>query len=334
MKGIITLLIFVCFFHEGIIAQKETPKAIMKKKEERASDKKVSSKKEVSPRKKKETKLQVETKKEVSVPVNEKERIHDEPVEKEAVSKDNTAMTDDTNTMDIQQYEDTVIVPSVPVYKSSPDVNPTLDWQAWISWLSLGLILIMGIYIFLTNGNIRVRLISIQNQLAAQKSDLQWEKTKPLVTSAEIENLINASASLRRMQEELSVLKSNMEKQQQPPPAVSPVIPIVEPSGGTFYMTGPTNNYFPSSARSNNRENTVYKFVLQPGGNEAMFEVHTTGASISEIIKVIESYIKPACDEENLPLSSTRNIVTRTPGRAILENEKWIIKDKAVIRYE
>jgi uncharacterized protein YlxW (UPF0749 family) len=329
MKGIITLLIFICLFQGDVVAQKETS---AKKKTEKTAAKKSPAKKDVTPQKKKSTKLLAEKKKEVGAPAHEKEEVHAESTDSPALSEKNTAVAVDTDAEDPGQYEDTVS--SKPVPTSASAAAPASDWQEWIPWLLLVLIVVMGIYIFWTNANIRATLNSIKNQLAAQKNDLNWEKTKPLLTGTEIENLINASSSLRKMQEELSALKSNIEKLQQPAPAVIPVTPVVEPQSGTFYMTGPTNNYFPSSARSNNRENTVYKFMLQPGGNEAMFEVHTTGAGIDEIIKVVESYIKPACDEENLPSSGTRNIVTKTPGRAILENEKWIIKDKAVIRYE
>ncbi|GAA3944087.1 hypothetical protein GO495_22645 [Chitinophaga oryziterrae] len=327
MKGIITLLIFIYLFHGGVVGQQGAPKAIMKKKEEKVSTKKPSSKKDVAPQKKKENKPLVEKKNEVVAPVHEKEEMRPGTADSGVVSKETTAVV-----IAPHQHENT----SKSALMPTPAAEPMSDWQYWTSWLSLGLIVGMGMYVFRTNGNIRDRLWKIQKHLDAQKANLQWEKAKYQagINSAEVEHLINTSPTLKKIQEEYASLKSNMEKLQQPAPEVVPVIPAEEPPGATFYMTGPTNNYFPSSARSNNRENTVYKFILQPGGNEARFELHTTGASISEIIKVVESYIKPACDEENLPSSGTRNIVTRTPGRAILENEKWIIKDKAIIRYE
>jgi hypothetical protein len=334
MKGIITLLIFIYLFHGGVVAQHGAPKAVMKKTEERASVKKPPFKKEVAPQKKKENKPLVEKTNEGVAPVHKKEEMHHEAADSEVVSNETNAVADDNGLISPHLDEDTIVVPSQPLFM---DAGPMSNGQAWISWLSLGLVLGMGIYVFWSNGHVHARLRWIQRHLDNQKTDLKWEKTKSQGSSAEIENLINSNITLKKIQEEFSALKSNMEKLQQlqqPTSEVVPVPPVIEPSGGTFYMTGPTNNYFPSSARSNNRENTVYKFILQPGGNEARFELHTTGASINEIIKVVESYIKPACDEENLPSSGTRNIVTRTPGRAILENEKWIIKDKAVIRYE
>ena len=101
-----------------------------------------------------------------------------------------------------------------------------------------------------------------------------------------------------------------------------------------FYMGGPVNNYFPNSARSSNKENTVYKFTVRGNRQEANFEIHTSGAPVNEIASRNESYIKPACDEENLPKANVKNIVTQRPGYAILEGDKWTIKTKALIRYE
>jgi hypothetical protein len=234
------------------------------------------------------------------------------------------------------QQKNAVVQPARAVFLATPVDKPMKGWHFWVLCLSPVLILGMAIYVFQTNGIIYERLRRIQKHLDTQKSDFTWERTKVQagVSRAVVEELINTNPTLKRIQEECSALRSNMEKQEQPAPKIVPSAPAEESPGDTFYMTGPTNNYFPSSARSNRRENTVYKFILQPGGNEARFELHTTGASISEIIKVIESYIKPACDEENLPSSGIRNIVTRKQGIAILDNEKWIIKDKAVIRYE
>ena len=113
---------------------------------------------------------------------------------------------------------------------------------------------------------------------------------------------------------------------------------VVEPSKPTdadvFYMAGPVNNYFPNSAKSFTKDNTVYRFKVSPNKQDAEFELHTSGAPINEIVQLAESYIKSACDEENLPSYPVKNIITKKPGQAILEGDKWIIKSKALIRYE
>ena len=101
-----------------------------------------------------------------------------------------------------------------------------------------------------------------------------------------------------------------------------------------FYMAGPVNNYFPNSAKSFTKDNTVYRFKVSPNRQDAEFELHTSGAPINEIVQLAESYIKAACDEENLPTYPVKNIITKKAGQAILDGDKWIIKSKALIRYE
>ncbi len=105
-------------------------------------------------------------------------------------------------------------------------------------------------------------------------------------------------------------------------------------SAEVFYMAGPVNNYFPNSAKSPTKDNTVYRFKLSANQQEAEYELHTLGAPIMEIVQLAESYIKAACDEENLPGNPVKNILTKRPGHAILEGDKWVIKRKALIRYE
>ncbi len=101
-----------------------------------------------------------------------------------------------------------------------------------------------------------------------------------------------------------------------------------------FYMAGPVNNYFPNSAKSLTKDNTVYRFKVSANRQDAEFELHTSGAPINEIVQLAESYIKAACDEENLPNYPVKNIITKKAGQAVLDGDKWIIKSKALIRYE
>lgn len=101
-----------------------------------------------------------------------------------------------------------------------------------------------------------------------------------------------------------------------------------------FYMTYPVGNYFPITAKSDTRDNTIYKFKVRPNKMEADFEVHTGGAPIQDLVNMVQTYIKPACDEENMPSTQVKTIVTSQAGLAVLEGDKWIIKKKALIRYE
>ena len=101
-----------------------------------------------------------------------------------------------------------------------------------------------------------------------------------------------------------------------------------------FYMKFPVENYFSDNYKSLTKENTIYKFFLKPNKNEAEYEIHTEGVKIGEIISMVERTIKTGCDEDNNPSNNTRSIKTINKGIASLEGDKWIIKRKALIRYE
>lgn len=115
-------------------------------------------------------------------------------------------------------------------------------------------------------------------------------------------------------------------------PPSPPLFPATNPD--VFYMSKPTGNYFYSTAKSNTKENTLYKFTVKGNKSEADFEIHTGGAPISEIMSNAESYIKPACEVVGNAPIKVLNILTDQPGKAILEGDKWLITTKAKIRYE
>lgn len=157
------------------------------------------------------------------------------------------------------------------------------------------------------------------------------------INMADIEKAILTNSWIQGMADELAALKN---QQTQPIKANKPAYekPIQKMEKTTeaeiFYMTGPVNNYFPTAAKSMRKEDTVYKFIISANRQEATFEIHTAGAPVNEIVKRNESYLKPACEEENLPDNNTKNIITIKKGNAVLEGDKWVIKTKAVIRYE
>jgi hypothetical protein len=99
-------------------------------------------------------------------------------------------------------------------------------------------------------------------------------------------------------------------------------------------MKYPVENSFSNNHKSLTKENTIYKFFLKANKSEADFEIHTDGVKIDEILSMAEQTIKRGCDEDNNPSNSTKNIKTITKGIVSLEGDKWVIKRKALIRYE
>lgn len=108
----------------------------------------------------------------------------------------------------------------------------------------------------------------------------------------------------------------------------NPIAPTV------FYMKYPIENSFSANFQSYSIANTIYKFYLNSNKVEATYEIHTEAVPIKEIISMVEKAIKSGCDEDNIPDSYTKKITTLTLGRVKLENNKWIIINKALIRYE
>jgi len=108
-------------------------------------------------------------------------------------------------------------------------------------------------------------------------------------------------------------------------------------NNSVFYIYRPIENYFSKSNIQNSKKDTLYKFISNSNNrNEASYEIIIDGLSLTptEIARRNETLIKPACEEENVPGDSVRNIMTKRKGIVVLEGDKWIIKSKALIRYE
>lgn len=159
------------------------------------------------------------------------------------------------------------------------------------------------------------------------------------VSRTEFENLLNNSKAFK----DFHIALENLQKQSpvnkhQPIELINQVSnqSTISSSNNSniFYMKFPVENYFSDNYKSLTKENTIYKFFLKPNKNEAEYEIHTEGVKIDEIISMVERTIKTGCDEDNNPSNNTRSIKTINKGIASLEGDKWIIKRKALIRYE
>jgi hypothetical protein len=215
-------------------------------------------------------------------------------------------------------------------------------------WVLLPMLLVIGFGMVVWR-----RLNSMKEELKSRKRELRSFTDNygkgggaalrpPGVDRREVEKILVDSkvlAELRtavgRLQQQVAALEGRNVKPVEP---VKPKPVVAAATLGVtadvFYMAGPVNNYFPNSAKSLTKDNTVYRFKLSANQQEAEYELHTQGAPIMEIVQLAESYIKAACDEENLPGNPVKNILTKRSGQAILEGDKWVIKRKALIRYE
>jgi hypothetical protein len=231
-----------------------------------------------------------------------------------------------------------------PVVVKTPEVVEVRKSGGFNVWVLLPLVLLVvgGVWVYR-------KLEHLSEQMAARKREFRsisenyFNESKKGIDRKEVEKMIadsrvlgDLSQAISGLQQRVSELESKMVV---PRPVVKEAPQVVsrpEPprQADVFYMAGPVNNYFPNSAKSLTRDNTVYQFKVSGNQQEAEFELHTSGAPVAEILRSAQSYIKPACDEENLPGNNVRNIVTLKKGKAVLEGDRWLIKNKALIRYE
>jgi hypothetical protein len=239
--------------------------------------------------------------------------------------------------------------PPVPPPVIVPDTRPNNIMSLILNIVSV--IAVIGFYLYFRkeNASTHQKLKRLEEQQQTNRDAISRRRKEELETSwnknsqngvlntTDIENAIINSDYFQKMAAEVQVLKKLLEQYNKVNKSSDEITSAMEKTDNkdVFYMTGPVNNYFPNSAKSIRKEGTVYKFTVCANKQEARFETHIGGGTpVSEIVKRNESYIKPACVEENVPDSGTRNIITKKSGLAILEGDKWVIKTKAVIQYE
>ena len=265
-----------------------------------------------------------------------------------------------TLTADLKQY--LAVAASAPVVQDSPkkpveaqeDVRrrPAEEsggfvrgggFNIWVLLL-LAAVIVMGVYFYRELDRLKAMLKSQKREAASMERgrvDVSSGSRAVGFDKKEVERIIGNSNILHELNEAVRALQVRIAQVER---AGAPAVVVkekVKPAdvgekiqADVFYMSGPVNDYFPNSAKSLTKENTVYKFKVSANRQEAEFELHTTGAPVKEILQLVESFIKAACDEENQPNFSVKNIVTKRRGQVILDGDKWVIKRKALIQYE
>jgi hypothetical protein len=170
---------------------------------------------------------------------------------------------------------------------------------------------------------------NFQQNIAISKAEFE----KNLGNSERFESLHNELEKLRIQLANLDKPKS-ISNQIQQGESNSIQSNSVNTSNDIFYMKYPVENSFSNNHKSITKENTIYKFLIKSNKTEADFEIHTDGVKIEEIISMVEKAIKSGCEENNNPTNNTKNIRTLKAGLVTLEGDKWVIKRKAMIKYE
>lgn len=159
------------------------------------------------------------------------------------------------------------------------------------------------------------------------------------INDKQITNAINKSDFISELNNSISILKKKVSDMEGNSTTIlqnnnSVQVTTDNLKEDVFYMMKPVDNYFLDSNKSISKAETAYKFTLHKNRIEADFEIHTTGLDVKEMIRRSESYLKSGCNEENISNANSSNVITKTKGLVALQDGKWIIKNKAFIRYE
>ncbi len=184
------------------------------------------------------------------------------------------------------------------------------------------------VYLYLEGKKEAERLnkkIDVLNQIFEDKDSKIKSLQKQIETNKkEIANLSKELAAQKEEWNKKTVLENFAKEKKQ----------IKEMKPKKIYFVKPIENGFPVELQATDVQGTVYLVDINEDEKTAVYFVHTEGANVSEIVRRSEIYLKPGCIEQNFPDKETTDIITETPGTLTLEDNKWIIKEKAVIRYE
>ncbi|HEY0429969.1 MAG TPA: hypothetical protein VGC76_19450 [Pyrinomonadaceae bacterium] len=109
-----------------------------------------------------------------------------------------------------------------------------------------------------------------------------------------------------------------------------------EPAREFFYLSTPNEDasFYNKAVHYSYKEGaSIYKFA-KTSDHEAEFQIIQREAPIKLALQYPDKNIDPACVAENAYNPKASRIVTSQSGRAVLNEDKWMVIRKAVIRYE
>jgi hypothetical protein len=109
-----------------------------------------------------------------------------------------------------------------------------------------------------------------------------------------------------------------------------------EPKTETLFLSTPNSDgsFNESSASNTYRDGASIYRLTKTGSLNAKFQIDEKETSIKLALQYPDKNIDPVCDAENAFNPRATRISTIKMGEAELQNGKWIINSKAVIRYE
>jgi hypothetical protein len=115
---------------------------------------------------------------------------------------------------------------------------------------------------------------------------------------------------------------------------------IAEPNNKpvTFFMPSPDNDgNFDNRKKSEHfiPSESIYKFIMNENSDkEAEFYIHQDPNNMERAINYYSSILEKVCKSENAFDPRGKSVVTIEPGVAVLDGNKWVVKEKALVKYE
>jgi TolA-binding protein len=216
----------------------------------------------------------------------------------------------------------------------------SLGWLDIIICFILSLICCLFFYYKLKNRADRQRADIEKLKVNSASETMSQSSNKVTLTGNDKQMIYNLEKRIVDLSEKVAQLEhstfskktkdSIMHKQEE----VSNVVPLYE-APNEFYMGVPLDNSFLINSKSDKYKegNTMYKFNIGRVQNEAEFEFISDGETIKFIQNNSLEVVRPACKFENEPSNNTSRVITTEKGKARFQDDKWIIIDKAKIRF-
>ncbi|MBY5957073.1 hypothetical protein KUV50_02925 [Membranicola marinus] len=148
---------------------------------------------------------------------------------------------------------------------------------------------------------------------------------------------------IRDLEALIQRLNSDIEKLKQPrstypssPSTSNQEVRQPEPKTEILFLSTPNSDgsFNESSASTTYKDGASIYRLMKTGNSNANFQIDEKETSIKLALQYPDKNIDPVCDAENAFNPRSNRISTIKMGEAELQNGKWIINSKAVIRYE
>jgi hypothetical protein len=243
----------------------------------------------------------------------------------------------------IQPLKNIDTVQKTKVKKSSEPVY--VPWyarfQGFLFWLLACVLISVALFLYCLDQirQLKIKLTEAEKvitQIREEKDPLAPHSGPVTTVYTEFRNLVTLKIKeLYDIIDHLNLRLIAVEKREKSPSLIEEAAvanDATENDGDIFYMGLPLEGYFPFSSRALKKD-ALYKFSFINNKTEAQYEVINDGIPVSEVLKDIPKFLEPACVAENEPQGEVRVLITKAPGIAIFDGEKWAIEQKAIILF-